>query len=115
MTETKPSRSPEKRSTHIRVPVLAGERAAILKQAERCGLSLAGYLRNLGLGYQPESQSKRESVELLLRIEKELSRLRTVLEAMTDDTKSSDGQRIHSVLSEMRVVQTELLEAARRV
>ena len=49
MTEAKPPT--RKQGRHLRVPVLPEEEAAIKQKAAETGLSVAAYLRNVGLGY----------------------------------------------------------------
>lgn len=41
-----------KHGRHLRVPVLPEEEEEIKKRAKQTGLSVAAYLRNIGLGYQ---------------------------------------------------------------
>lgn len=64
-----------KRTKHLRVPVFPDEESLIVSYAEAAGLSVAAYLRNLGLGYQPRSILDAKAIGELARINAAQSRL----------------------------------------
>jgi hypothetical protein len=72
----------------LRVVVSAEERAAIDGAAKRLGMSTSGYLRALGLGYQPIGHLDNEAAERLMRVNADLSRLGNLLKLwLSDDAK----------------------------
>jgi len=73
-----PSRKGEEsrdRHRHLKVVVSARERAAIETRAAATGLSVSAYLRNLGLGFQPQSTLDHEAVLALLKVNADQGRL----------------------------------------
>ena len=59
-----------KNGRHLRVPVLPEEEAAIKQNAAATGLSVAAYLRNVGLGHLPKGELDQKAVLELLRAER---------------------------------------------
>lgn len=77
-----------RRSRHLRVPVTAGEGDQIEQLAEQTGLSIAAYLRLVGLGHQPRSMIDVEQARELVRVNGDLARLGGLLKLwLTDDAK----------------------------
>ncbi len=64
-----------KRGRHLRVPVFADEEHAIKAQAAAAGLSIAAYLRSVGMGYEIKGIVDHQRVEDLARINGDLGRL----------------------------------------
>ena len=60
--ETRDKKSP------LKVVVSERERAEIETRAAATGLSVSAYLRNLGLGFQPQSTLDHEAVLALLKV-----------------------------------------------
>ena len=65
----------ERRDKKLRVPVLPVEEKQIKSKAQESGLSIAEYLRNLGLGYHVPSVIDKSQVDALLKINGDLGRL----------------------------------------
>ncbi len=61
-----PQRPTRKAGRHLRVPVLPGEEAQIKRLAASTGLSVAAYLRNVGMGYQVRGILDNRRVEELV-------------------------------------------------
>ena len=77
-----------KHGTHLRVPVLAHEKLAIVRQAEAAGLSIAAYLRNVGLGYEIHGVLDYRCVEELARVNGDLGRMGGLLKLwLTNDER----------------------------
>ena len=106
----------------LRVPVRTDEAVAIKSQAQRCGLSTAAYLRNLGLGHPVTGVFDAEAVLALSRANRELARIGELLEQwlQNDDRLSVLGRaaltrNIGAVLAELRTLQATLLATVQRV
>ena len=83
--EKQPTR---KHGTHLRVPVLAHEKAAIQRQADAAGLSVAAYLRNVGFGYEIRGVLDYRCVEDMARVNGDLGRLGGLLKLwLTNDER----------------------------
>ncbi len=82
---------PAKRVLHLRVPVRPEEEAKIRRLAAATGLSVAEYLRRVGLGYQPKSRVDQEQVAHLRRLGGNLGRLGGLLKWwLADDAKLAE-------------------------
>jgi hypothetical protein len=82
-------KKPTRKARQLRVPVLPEEEAAIKKMASSTGLSVAAYLRNVGLGYQVRGILDNKRVEELARINGDLGRLGGLLKLwLTDDRRT---------------------------
>jgi hypothetical protein len=78
---------------HLRVPVLPEEEAAIKRQAAVAGLSVAAYLRNVGLGYEIHSVLDLQRVDELARINADLGRLGGLMKLWL--TNEREAGRLH--------------------
>jgi hypothetical protein len=79
-----------KHGRHLRVPVLPDEEAAIKRQAASTGLSVAAYLRNVGMGYQVTGIVDYQYVQELARINGDLGRLGGLLKLwLTNDERTA--------------------------
>lgn len=114
----KPTR---KRGRHLRVPVLPDEERAIKENADRAGLSVAAYLRNVGLGYQIRGTIDQDLILQLAKINADQGRLGGLLKLwLTNDEKlgKHDPEQmrrvIHGVLDRIIGTQGALLELARK-
>lgn len=77
-----------RRRQHLRVPVTADEAEHIQRNATACGLAVAAYLRELGLGYEPRPVVDAERADDLARAMGDLGRLGGLLKLwLTDDQK----------------------------
>ena len=97
------------------------EADAIEELARSVGMSVAGYLRAVGAGYQPRAIVDRDQVETMLRINGDLGRLGGLLKLwLTDDAKLAqfDGGQMRRVilgaLQRIEENQTELRSVVRR-
>ena len=81
----KPTR---KHGRHLRVPVLPEEETTIKSKAAQSGLTIAEYLRRLGLGSQIKSLTDKDAVLELSKINADLGRLGGLLKLwLTDNVK----------------------------
>lgn len=84
MMETKITR---KSSPPIKVYCLPDEKTVIERQAKQAGMSVARYLREVGLGYQINSIVDYEQVRELARINGDLGRLGGLLKLWLSNDK----------------------------
>ncbi len=111
----KPTR---KHGLHLRVPVLPEEEACIKENAAAAGLSVAAYLRNVGMGYEIAGILDHRRVDDLARINADLGRLGGLLKLWlsSDERTSRVGPEvIHTLLEKIERNQTALFEAASQV
>lgn len=111
-----------KSGRHLRVPVLPEEEEAIKANAKATGLTVAGYLRNVGLGYQPKSILDHKAIADLAKVNADLGRLGGLLKMwLANDEKFEMyepvqvQQTIHGVLLKIGQVQLELLEKVKKI
>jgi hypothetical protein len=75
-------------------------------QARAVGMSVAAYLRAVGLGYQPRGVVDRDRIDDMLRVNGDLGRLGGLLKLwLTDDAKLAafdSGQVRQAVLAALR-------------
>lgn len=108
-----------KRSKHLRVPVFKTEEEIIVEKARQVNLSIASYLRNLGLGFEPSSVLDGERVMVLAEINAAQSSLGNLLKlALTKPEllglyENTDiVKRIDELTKEIKEFQGELLKIA---
>ncbi|HNJ38587.1 MAG TPA: conjugal transfer transcriptional regulator TraJ [Nitrosomonas sp.] len=102
----------EKRDKKLRVPVLPIEEAEIKSKATDAGLTVAEYLRNLGLGYQVPSIVDSRQIDSLLKINGDLGRLGGLIKLwLTNDkrTKLIGKSQLHMTLDSIRDTQSTML------
>jgi hypothetical protein len=102
----------ERRDKRLRVPVLPIEEAEIKSKATDAGLTVAQYLRNLGLGYQVPSVIDNRQVDALLKINADLGRLGGLIKLwLTNDkrTKLIGKSQLHLTLDSIRNTQSAML------
>ena len=102
----------ERRDKKLRVPVLPIEEAEIKSKATDAGLTVAEYLRNLGLGYQVPSIVDSRQVDSLLKINGDLGRLGGLIKLwLTNDkrTKLIGKSQLHLTLDSIRSTQSTML------
>jgi hypothetical protein len=93
-----------KHGTHLRVPVLAHEKSAIEHHADAVGLSVAAYLRNIGLGHEVTSMLDYRRVDDLAKINGDLGRLGGLLKLwLTNDERLRQvkAEEIREVLNKI--------------
>ena len=113
-----PQRPTRKAGRHLRVPVLPGEEAQIKRLAASTGLSVAAYLRNVGMGYQLRGILDNRRVEELARINGDLGRLGGLLKLwLIDDarTRHFGGATLLAVLSKIEDTQDRMHEVMQEV
>jgi hypothetical protein len=109
---------PTRKERQLRVPVLPTEEAAIKKMAASAGLSVAAYLRNVGMGYQVRGILDNKRVEELARINGDLGRLGGLLKLwLTDDPRTLryGESTIRALLSKIEDTQDKMHEVMRAV
>jgi hypothetical protein len=81
---------PRKRQQHLRVPVNSEEKRTIEANAQKAGISVARYLREVGQGYVIKGVLDYQHVRELVRINGDLGRLGGLLKLwLTNDVKVS--------------------------
>jgi len=114
-SEKQPTR---KHGTHLRVPVLAHEKSAIRDHADAAGLSVAAYLRNIGLGHEVPSVLDYRRVDDLAKINGDLGRLGGLLKLwLTNDERLRQvkAEEIRGVLSKIERNQDAMRAIMQRV
>lgn len=102
----------ETRDKKLRVPVLPNEEAEIKSKAQDAGLTVAEYLRNLGLGYRVPSVIDNRQVDTLLKINGDLGRLGGLIKLwLTNDerTKLIGKSQLHLTLDSIQNTQSTML------
>ena len=116
---TKAEKQPtRKHGTHLRVPVLAHEKSAIEHHADAVGLSVAAYLRNIGLGHEVTSMLDYRRVDDLAKINGDLGRLGGLLKLwLTNDERLRQikAEEIRGVLSKIERNQDAMRTIMHRV
>ena len=115
---TKTNNMTRKNSTAIRVYCLPEERRLIASNAKTAGLSVAAYLRNVGMGYQIRGIIDHTEVERLAKINGDLGRLGALLKLwLTNDVKTAHFSEsvIRAVLDRILDTQAKMLDIMKRV
>lgn len=102
-----------KRKHHLRVPVFPDEKKLIEEQAQRAGMSVARFLREVGQGYRIGGVVDYEHVRELARINGDLGRLGGLLKLwLTNDERTAQfGEAtIRAVLSRIEATQDQMGE-----
>jgi hypothetical protein len=102
-----------KHGRHLRVPVLPDEEVAIKQNAGAAGLTVAAYLRNVGLGYQIKGIVDNNEVEKLAKINGDLGRLGGLLKLwLTNDERTAHFSEatLRAVLSRIVDSQDRMVE-----
>ena len=108
----------QKRSHHLRVPVLPDEQEKIEGMAKQVGLSVAAYLREIGQGYQVTGVVDYEQVRELARINGDLGRLGGLLKLwLTDDFKAAQIGKpvIVALLNRIEINQSEMAAVMKKI
>lgn len=107
-----------KGSPPIKVYCLPCERELIAKQAKATGMSMARYLRQVGMGYQVKGILDHEKVGELMRVSGDLGRLGGLLKLwLSGDLRVAhlDDATIRAVLWKIESTQDELHRIAKTV
>ncbi|SFK88862.1 hypothetical protein SAMN05216302_101939 [Nitrosomonas aestuarii] len=102
-----------KRDKRLRVPVLPEEEMMIKTKATEAGLTIAEYLRNLGLGYSVPSVIDNRQVDALLKINADLGRLGGLIKLwLTNDrrTKYIGKSQLYMTLDTIQETQSAMLK-----
>lgn len=100
-----------KRKHHLRVPVFPDEKQLIEEQAQRAGMSVARFLRDVGQGYRIGGVVDYEQVRELARINGDLGRLGGLLKLwLTNDERTAQfGEAtLRAVLSRIEATQDQM-------
>lgn len=114
--DAKPSTG--RRKHHLRVPVLADEKQLIEAQAQRAGMSVARFLREVGQGYRIGGVVDYEQVRELARINGDLGRLGGLLKLwLTNDERTAQfGEAtLRAVLSRIEATQDQMGQVMMKV
>ena len=106
------------RRHHLRVPVLPEEKERIEINAKETGLSVAGFLREVGQGYQPDSVVDLDQVREMVRINADLGRLGGLLKLwLTDDARTArfSTQTITELLNRIDATRAEMTTVMRSI
>ncbi|HFR8143235.1 TPA: conjugal transfer transcriptional regulator TraJ [Salmonella enterica] len=107
-----------KGSPPIKVYCLPDERALIEENAKRAGMSVGGYLREVGQGYQIKGVMDYQHVRELVRVNGDLGRLGGLLKLwLTDDVRTArfTDATILALLSKIEATQDEMTRLMRSV
>lgn len=107
-----------KNGRHLRVPVLLNEETEIKANASSAGLTIAEYLRRLGLGYQIRGLIDKQHILELSKINADLGRLGGLLKLwLTNDERLAhfDFRTITGLLNRIRSTQDALLEVVKKL
>ena len=107
-----------KSSSAIRVYCLPHERNLIEANARAAGLSVAAYLRNVGMGYQIRGIIDNAEVDKLAKINGDLGRLGGLLKLwLTNDARTAQyGESvIRAVLDRILDTQAKMHEIMKRI
>lgn len=107
-----------RRVHHLRVPVLPDEKALIEAQAQRAGMSVARFLREVGQGYRIGGVVDYEQVRELARINGDLGRLGGLLKLwLTNDERTAQfGEAtLRAVLARIEATQDEMGQVMMKV
>lgn len=111
-------RGAARRAHHLRVPVLPEEKTLIEAQAQRAGMSVARFLREVGQGYRIGGVVDYEQVRELARINGDLGRLGGLLKLwLTNDERTAQfGEAtLRAVLSRIEATQDQMGEVMMKV
>lgn len=115
---TEKNNNTRKYGRHLRVPVLPSEESAIKGHAKNAGLSVAEYLRRLGMGYQLKSILDEEHIHTLAKINADLGRLGGLLKLwLTNDERLSrfSPALINTLLHRIEHTQDALFTAVKNL
>lgn len=107
-----------RRKHHLRVPVLADEKQLIEAQAQRAGMSVARFLREVGQGYRIGGVVDYEQVRELARINGDLGRLGGLLKLwLTNDERTAQfgEETLRAVLSRIEATQDQMGQVMMKV
>ncbi len=113
-----PQQSSTRRTRHLRVPVTLDEEQQIKAQAHAAGLSVAAFLRTVGLGYPVTGIVDNRRVEELVRINADQESLAELLLLwLTSDprTKNFGEPTMRAVLAKLEDTQAQMNDVIRAI
>lgn len=116
--ENRPQPVARRRQQHLRVPVFPDEKAVIEAQAQRAGMSVARFLREVGQGYRIGGIVDYAQVRELARINGDLGRLGGLLKLwLTNDERTAQfGEAtLRALLARIEATQDEMGEVMMQV
>lgn len=118
----KEKKNATRKQRHLGGPVLPDEEATIKRQAAVAGLSVAAYVRSVGLGYDIRSVFDLQRVDDLARINADLGRLGGLLKLwLTNDEKlagytvAQNRELVHALLDRIRDNQAAMWEVVKNI
>ena len=107
-----------KNGRHLRVPVLPNEEIQIKSNATTAGLSIAEYLRRVGLGIQIQSLIDKDYILQLSKFNADLGRLGGLLKLwLIQDKRVAhfDLKTIQTLLFRIKATQDAMLEVVKKL
>ena len=105
-----------KTATQLRVPVLPEQEQIIKAKARAVNLSVASYLRDLGLGFEPPSTLDCEAVSALAKVNADQGRVGGLLKLwLTDDAKFLEFARPRDVRAAVLTLLQQLGETQQQL
>ncbi|MBA2709017.1 MAG: conjugal transfer transcriptional regulator TraJ [Tatlockia sp.] len=117
MTDDKMN-STRKHGRHLRVPVLPEEEKEIKANAAQAGLSIAEYLRRLGLGHQITTVIDKQSILELSKINADLGRLGGLLKLWLSNEERIahiEPKTMTVLLERIKITQAAMLEVVNQL
>ena len=117
--DKQPSRQ---RVHHLRVPVLPAENIAIKQNAADCAMSVAAYLRALGLHYKPKGIFDADAGLQMVKVNSDLGRLGGLLKMWLTNNdgwqalaKEQEQLTINQLLQDIQITQALLYETVQKI
>jgi hypothetical protein len=107
-----------KHGRHLRVPVLPDEEIEIKSNAVQAGLSIAEYLRRIGLGFQIQSAIDKDYILQLSKINADMGRLGGLLKLwLVQDRRVAhfDHRQIKILLDRIQTTQETMFEVVKKL
>ncbi|CZG59093.1 TPA: conjugal transfer transcriptional regulator TraJ [Legionella pneumophila] len=107
-----------KHGRHLRVPVLPDEEISIKCHAAQAGLSVAEYLRRIGLGYQIQSAIDKDYIFQLSKINADMGRLGGLFKLwLTQDRRVAhfDHRKAKALLDRIQATQDVMFEVVKKL
>lgn len=107
-----------KNGLHLRVPVLPDEAITIKTHAAQAGLSVAEYLRRIGLGYQLQSVIDKDYVQQLSKINADMGRLGGLFKLwLTQDRRVEhfDHRMVKALLDRIKATQDAMFNVVKKL
>jgi hypothetical protein len=107
-----------KHGRHLRVPVLPNEEIQIKNNASKAGISVAEYLRRIGIGYHIQNSIDKDHIIELSKINADLGRLGGLLKLwLIDDKRIAhfDHKKIIALLNHIKITQCAMFEVVKKL